>query len=157
MIAPDVALTAAHCMGGTWDVQIGSDDKDGGESISVRRTVNHPKYNSGTDVYDIALVFLDRPTNMDIKYVRINADNNFPPVSSLATTMGWGDMDEGDGVDLPDILREVDLGVISNSECEDAKNGDDSYSGWIFDSMLCTKEKDKDACQGDSGKIPVCN
>ena len=64
----------------------------------------------------------------------------------MAVVMGWGDTDESeDRTKMPDDMREVRLEVITNQECSRAESGDDSYSGWIYDNMLCTYTKDKDA------------
>jgi len=151
LIGNDVVLTAAHCMGGRFSVRIGSDDVDEGELIRTRRAVVHPDYDSNTDEYDVALVFLERPTSLPIPLVRVNDDNSYPSEGATAVSMGWGDTDAGDRTELPDNLMAVDLQVITNRECENAKSGGESYAGWIYDSMICTFTKGKDACQGDSG------
>jgi trypsin len=155
LIGRDVVLTAAHCMGNAFTVQIGSDQVDGGRSYSVRSTEKHPDYDSNSDSFDIALVFLDESTNGDIQFLKVNDNSNFPSVGVTAITMGWGDTDEGDGMSLPKQLNAVNLNVISNNDCESASQGGDSYKGWIYDSMLCTYTKGKDACQGDSGECNI--
>jgi len=151
LIGNDVVLTAAHCMGGSFSVRIGSDDVDKGELIGTRRVVKHPKYSSSTDEYDMALVFLKESTSLDMPLVRVNDESSYPSKGAIVVAMGWGDMDGGDNQRLPDNLREVDLEVIDNKQCENYKIGGESYKGWIYDSMLCTYTKGKDACQGDSG------
>mmetsp|Transcript_16593 Transcript_16593/g.29947 ORF Transcript_16593/g.29947 Transcript_16593/m.29947 type:complete len:578 (+) Transcript_16593:299-2032(+) len=152
LIGNDVVLTAAHCMRGSlFSVRIGSDDVDKGELVGARRVVKHPNYSSSTDEYDMALVFLKESISFDIPLVRVNDESSYPSKGTTVVAMGWGDMDSGDNQRLPDNLREVDLEVITNKQCENYKIDGDSYKGWIYDSMLCTYTKGKDACQGDSG------
>lgn len=72
--------------------------------------------------------------------------------------MGWGDTDPDDSkTEVSNNLLEVDLPVISNSECRDAKGTVDGYYGsyqnYIFKSMICTFRPGQDACQGDSGEL----
>jgi len=151
MIAADVVLTAAHCLGGDFSIVVGSDDVDQGQQIAVAQQIEHPLYDSNTDQYDMALLILEEPTTLDIPFVRVNDDNLYPPEGTTTHVMGWGDTDPGDGQRLSDILMIVDVEVISNNDCEDAEQGGDSYNGWIYPSMLCTSTKGQDACQGDSG------
>ena len=65
-----------------------------------------------------------------------------------ATTTGWGTTSSGGS--LSSKLREVDVKVLTNSQC----GADYSYpSAWITERMLCANVAGggKDACQGDSG------
>ncbi|KAL7476521.1 hypothetical protein ACHAW6_002379 [Cyclotella cf. meneghiniana] len=58
--------------------------------------------------------------------------------------MGWGSTTEG-GIGS-NILREVDLPIITNQECNEA------HWGGIYESMICAFDSGKDSCQGDSGE-----
>ena len=65
-----------------------------------------------------------------------------------ATTTGWGTTSSGGS--LSSKLREVDVKVLTNSQC----GSDYSYPpSWITGRMLCANVAGggKDACQGDSG------
>lgn len=67
-----------------------------------------------------------------------------------------GDVVAADDVQqLANILQEVEVNVISNSECEKSKGSIggyyDSYEGQITSNMSCAKDARQDACQGDSG------
>ena len=121
--------------------------------------VEHPNYNENTDEYDMGLLFLEASTMMDITYPTLNNDANYPSVGTTTHVMGWGDTDAGTNQKVSDHLLIVDLEVISNSDCsrmERAQDGENiSYSGWIFDDMLCTFSPGQDACQGDSGKLNI--
>ena len=125
-----------------------------GERIGVRKEVKHPNY------YDIGLVFLERPTELNISLVKVNDDMSYPAAGTVAHVMGWGDIEKADDIETySDVLMVVDLEVITNEQCEHAESGEDagkgarSYEGKIYDSMLCTFTEGKDACQGDSGEI----
>ncbi|EJK54546.1 hypothetical protein THAOC_25819 [Thalassiosira oceanica] len=147
-----VVLTAAHCLGGSYDVRIGSDSVGSGERIEMQREYEHPNYSTRTDEFDIALIKLDRPTNLDVPLIRINDNNNVPATRTTVTVMGWGDTNPSDSrQEMAKNLMEVNLDVISNSQCEKSKKNNDSYNGFIYQSMLCTQTRNKDACQGDSG------
>lgn len=60
---------------------------------------------------------------------------------------GWGAIREGGPTS--DTLQEVQVPIMSNSECRKSKYGERR----ITDNMLCAGYKDggKDSCQGDSG------
>ncbi|EED94018.1 predicted protein, partial [Thalassiosira pseudonana CCMP1335] len=59
--------------------------------------------------------------------------------------MGWGVTVEGVSSTQSDVLREVDVQYMTNTEC-DTSNG-----GYIEDNMMCAWSQSADACQGDSG------
>jgi trypsin len=121
------------------------------QKINAKKAIEHPDYNEGTDEFDIAILVLEEPTTLDIALVKVNKDNNYPAAGRIGHTMGWGDTDASDGQKLSDELMVVDVEVISNSECDAAERGGDSYDGDIKDSMVCTFTNGQDACQGDSG------
>merc|ERR1712233_276310 len=64
----------------------------------------------------------------------------------MSTVTGWGTTSSGGSTS--NVLLEVDVQVISNSECNAAYGG-------ITDNMLCAADASgnggSDACQGDSG------
>jgi trypsin len=158
LIAPDMILTAAHCQGGSYNVVIGRHDlgSNDGESIPMKMETPHPKYDDKTTDNDWMLVLLDRPTAVNVPFVKLNTDTNVPSVGEDVTVMGWGDMTSDDLTqELADVLMSVDINVISNQDCDDSSgtiNGwTDSYNGQITDNMLCAADKGQDSCQGDSG------
>ncbi|KAL3778874.1 hypothetical protein HJC23_005981 [Cyclotella cryptica] len=146
LIAPDIVLTAAHCVGGAnFKVVIGRHDlkTSSGEEIVRKSEIRHPQYNGNTMVNDFAIVTLSRPTALDVRYVKLNGDAAFPAGGATSRTMGWGRIKQGGSASS--VLREVDLPIITNDVCYQ------KYSGDIFDSMICTFQPGKDSCQGDSG------
>lgn len=127
-----------------------------GDEVPILEEIGHPLWDKYTDVYDFALVILSRPTTIPgIPLVKINSDSSLPQVGSSARTMGWGDTAQDDDLRrISDVLMAVDVEVISNNECRNAKGTEgnlyNSYKDYIYPSMLCTHTPGKDACQGDS-------
>lgn len=145
-----------------------------GVNIEMVREYEHPDYNVRNDDNDIALVKLSEPAGRGMPLVRINPDGDVPFVGEWAHVMGWGDQDPEEDItrlasnlvgprcqsiiqrDLTNSVHlfrasfqmGVDIQVISNSDCERASKGEDTYKGWIYDSMLCTMTQGQDACQG---------
>jgi trypsin len=158
LIAPDVVLTAAHCQGGSYDVVIGRHnlESDSGEVIPMKKEIPYPQYDDKSTDGDWMLVFLERPTTMDVPFVKLNTDGSSPRVGQEATVMGWGDTtQEDDTSELATKLMAVTVNVLSNADCDDSSgtiNGwQDSYNGQITDNMLCAQDDGEDSCQGDSG------
>lgn len=57
---------------------------------------------------------------------------------------------------LSDVLRSVEVNVVTNEECSQAKGyvgwfNYESYEGSITSNMLCAQDTNQDSCQGDSG------
>mmetsp|Transcript_12587 Transcript_12587/g.28835 ORF Transcript_12587/g.28835 Transcript_12587/m.28835 type:complete len:413 (+) Transcript_12587:225-1463(+) len=153
LIANDFVLTAAHCLGGSYSVRIGTDrSSNRGVNVEMLREYEHPDYNDRNDDNDIALVKLSEPAGRGMPLVRMNPNEDVPFVGMWAHVMGWGDQNPDEDITrLAKNLMGVDIQVISNSQCERSSRGEDSYRGWIYDSMLCTMTQGQDACQGDSG------
>ena len=154
MIAPDIVLTAAHCLnsGGYYNVTVGQSDlsSNEGEDILVAQEIRHPQYNWRTDENDIGLLILSQSVSdvSEDDLVRLNADDSFPSPGDMARTMGWGNTDPDSyffNITVSDELLEVDLPIISNEQCEAQYD-----EGWIFDSMICTFFPGRDACDGKS-------
>ncbi len=137
-------------------IVVGDDGLDVGEEVDVDSVVPHPKYDFGTDNYDIGLIFLTESISTDVPLLAINDDSSSPEPGATVFVMGWGDTNPDKSErEMPDELMVVELQVMSNEECEKATSGVDSYNGYIFDDMVCTESPGNDvvdACQGDSGE-----
>lgn len=146
-------MTAAHCFDSfnqPSDIvaRLGDHDlKQSTESIysvdmNIIQIVRHPQYNPQTAANDIAIV----TTETDIIYTRgvgpaclpILYDTNFFN-NKILTAVGWGSQTFAGP--LSPVLREVQLNVISNSNC--ALRG---YPN-LVSSQLCTFTNGKDTCQ----------
>ena len=174
LIAPDVVLTAAHCLGGSYEVIIGrSMDSFSSSSSSTSkaklREMKHPQYDESNSNNDYGLIFLTTEvtvtaTNGDDavqqqqqqqqqqQIVTLNQDDAYPPVGSTVTALGWGDTNPTDEILMASSsLRRVDLNIISNVDCEDSTDGGGiDYEGQITNNMICAhdvKGGGRDACQ----------
>ena len=171
LIAPDVVLTAAHCLGGSYKVIIGksldsfsSSSSSSSSSKTKLKEMKHPQYDENNSNNDYGLIFLTSEvtitttaTNGDAvqqqqQIVTLNQDNAYPPVGSTVTAMGWGDTDPTDEIVMASsTLRQVNLNIISNVDCEDSTDGGGiNYEGQITNNMICAhdvKGGGKDACQ----------
>jgi trypsin len=158
LIHPDILITASHCNGrllnfgsprfvgfGRASVYIGAtfiNGSDAVETIPVGLIRKHPKYNSKTQEYDIALVKLKEPSRSPV--VKWNANPNLPKIPQTVTAIGMGVTQEGGG--LSDELLKVNVRTVDYETCLA------SYGSRLYpDSMLCASAIGKDSCQGDSG------
>jgi secreted trypsin-like serine protease len=99
LIAPDVILTAATCVGerqygplSSVEVWVNSTSDDYSEYDHFRkatRWVIHPGYNEFGFGNDIALLFLDTPV-VDVPHLLLNRDDSLPDASSRMTILGNG-------------------------------------------------------------------
>jgi secreted trypsin-like serine protease len=178
LIAHRWVLTAGHCVveGDPFGVQPASDFKvlagrhklsgPGGERISLRRIVLNPNYVDSTAANDLALLELSEPSIQPIRAVIKPSQASFWEPGDPSHVAGWGGTVSqpagcGSGPPAPpcppqyysDDLREVEVPVVSDSDCETA------YPGVPLFSTLCAgntpnppgNDEGKDACQGDSG------
>lgn len=145
LVDKDWVLCAAHCAGVGSRVYIGrhdlSDDNEIFDSIEIDWETMHPDYKNETMDNDFMMVKLKQsssktPVTLDDDSVDLSAGVD-------VTVMGWGTTSSQGAAS--DILMEVEVDIVSNSEC----NND--YSGRITDNMVCASRSGKDSCQGDSG------
>jgi len=154
LVDQSYVLTAAHCSVGLNPNTVrivchrhdldASQASEGAVQRSISRILVHPSYNRLTLSNDVALWELATPiTNVEI--VPLDADGDYDAAGVLATVVGWGATREGGAGS--DVLREVDVPIITNTQCNQ------QYGGDITASMVCAgyPEGGKDSCQGDSG------
>jgi len=154
LVDENFVLTAAHCSVGlnpnTVRVVCRRHDlsrsvsAEGAVQRSISRITVHPSYNRLTLDNDVALWQLSSAiTNVAI--ASLDEDGSYSPVGVTSTVVGWGATREGGAGS--DVLREVDVPIISNSQCNQ------QYGGDITNSMICAYVTGggKDSCQGDSG------
>ncbi|XP_042210030.1 trypsin alpha-3-like isoform X2 [Homarus americanus] len=120
-----------------------------GETPLVVRNVStiiiHGQYSSSTMINDIALLKLSTPLQVNATVMPVCLPPRRRKYSwKNATVTGWGTTSYGGSIS--DVLREVNVTVLSNKACRYL-----SYRSAIMQEMMCAGTKGKDACQGDSG------
>ncbi|RHY44454.1 hypothetical protein DYB38_011536 [Aphanomyces astaci] len=151
LIAPNVVLTAAHCMGhGLKYVAIGSHYNSGtkdGEQITIKQEIKHPKYNKKTSSYDFGVYILERDSKFPV--VEVSFDN--VEADTPTVVRGWGTTSSAGSPSK--VLLEVGVDVVNQEQCIKWLSGHTGVDGFsVDDSMLCSGGKEgEDACQGDSG------
>ncbi len=133
LIAPQWAVTAAHCRSRSPRARIGSlSTTDGGEVIRITRQIEQP---DGGDLMLLKLASKSTQTPATIP-----AEES--AVGAATRLIGWG-ATTPDG-DSPDTLQQVDMLVFSDAQCA-AEDAVDS---------ICIDDEErgpKSACFGDSG------
>lgn len=150
VIAPSWVLTAAHCVpngdaSGLFIVTGRSNlsDTSVGQRLAVAQVYVHPAY--GNSAHDAALLRLAAPTSSPAIALAGTDDDVFEAAGTPVKVTGWGDTLPTMGLFSSSQLREVDLTVVSDSECGQTNFGFDSDTG------VCAAALLKDSCQGDSG------
>ncbi|CAH2101571.1 unnamed protein product [Euphydryas editha] len=116
--------------------------------IDTNDVVLHPNFNSANLHNDVAVIRI--PRNNRVPYVNyilpIELDTGSSKhVGVVATAVGYGRTYDNGATS--NGLRQVDVPVIDNAECDRAYTG-----GYIIDSTLCTSTRNgRGICNGDSG------
>ena len=99
LIAPDVVLTAAHCLDlfgpeGDYEVFFGTrllpEPEPGGHFVRVSRAVRHPRYEPSTHVYDAALLRLTSPVDVPVLPLPEASGGTLTP-ETPARVVGYGE------------------------------------------------------------------
>lgn len=156
IVAPNWVITAAHCLErlpcygpfheNEIEVVIGTYDLNSTpqQRRKVTRIIRHPHYDCNAMDSDIALFELD--SDIDLSPLKIAFAD--PLANQKVTTMGWGTMDPNGGKNFPNILQEIDMNIVADSECSNAYVG---YNN-VTDNMLCASAEDNGGtCYNDSG------
>ena len=158
LIAPTWVLTAAHCLGGAFDVLIGTSSLErGGERVAVVQVVPHPLYNPQTLQYDFALLRLQRLVKWPVMPLIAPHEAALQAPGAPATVIGWGSTQGKCGIagiwpdctrsgSYPTELMQATVAIVSDAACNKAYRGEIDPA-----TMLCAAAPLKDTCQGDSG------
>lgn len=150
-------VTAAHCVEGrdvsSFTVRLREHDVTSASETrlvlrNVSRIIAHPDYDADTDLNDIALLRLKNTVQVSRRLgpVCLPSQTKNRYVGRTAKATGWGATSHNGPT--ANLLREVDVPVLSHRECKFRTNYAPSR---IFFRMLCAGEVGKDSCQGDSG------
>ncbi|KAK2726054.1 trypsin-1-like isoform X2 [Artemia franciscana] len=153
----DTILTAAHCTDGETPsriVVVAGDHilstEDGDEQVIEVASINeNPDYNSRTFENDVCVLKLSSSINLggNVQAVNLPAPMSDVDAGVMVSVSGWGTTSSGGS--LSDVLRSVDVPVVSDDDCRGAYGAND-----VTDSMICAGDLDNggvDSCQGDSG------
>ncbi|XP_060749067.1 transmembrane protease serine 9-like [Tachysurus vachellii] len=156
LINADWVLSAAHCFPSSSTsgitINLGMESLDLTNSNQQQRSASiiiiNQNYNDNTKDNDIALVQLSSSVTFNnyIQPVCLAASNSSFSAGTVVWVTGWGTIASGVSLPSPQTLQEVQVPIVSNSNCAKA------YSP-ITDNMLCAglAQGGKDSCQGDSG------
>jgi secreted trypsin-like serine protease len=166
LIDEEWVLTAAHCVdtltAAQLDIVAGihnlSSPENGFQQTEVRQILVHASWNNVSHDNDLALLRLTTPvgfgvttSGITVSLISLVEPNVGSLTSTTATVTGWGTTSEG-GVSS-NTLREANVPIISNAQCENLYDTNVGAGNWLTDNMLCAglTAGGRDSCQGDSG------
>jgi Astacin (Peptidase family M12A)/Trypsin len=154
LIAPDVVLTAAHCVCASVDgpVYIGNDPQTGGRYVPVKKVANGIAacWDTLRDQLDLALLLLETPVT-DIRPRPIATDAVVDNAQTYRAA-GFGAIDQ-QAQEFPEEKREAVLISTSNS-CSGTVNGQSdsrAYGCMPMQEIVAGRKGLPDTCEGDSG------
>ncbi|KAK8405221.1 hypothetical protein O3P69_001652 [Scylla paramamosain] len=150
LISSEWVLTAAHCLDGARSVEVvlGAHNIREHEATQVSLTsaqfTVHEHWDSHTLRNDIAVIRLPRLVTLN-QYIATTRLPTFDlNLFKTATVTGWGKYSDS-ATGISDVLREVNITVINNSDC-------DAVYGIMTSGNICTSGVGgKGTCSGDSG------
>merc|ERR1711963_312972 len=171
LIAPNVLLTAAHCVHkfqaepsrlkvrcGEWDTQSQNEPR-AHQDRAVHQVDLHPEFNGRNLANDWALPYTIEPFELQEHIDTIclpDPEEVFEGQDCFAT--GWGKDQFGAAGEYQVVLKEIDLPVVGHQVCQDSLRR--TRLGQKFqldDSFICAGGvAGKDTCKGDGGSPLVC-
>ncbi|XP_014209935.2 trypsin-3, partial [Copidosoma floridanum] len=130
--------------------------------LAATKIVIHPSYNPSTLENDVAVVKLSKAVPI-VDYPNINtACKPSLPVAAgqRCYVSGWGKNLFGNKGSYQSIMKEVDVKIVDNADCENRLRQTRLGRAYNFNgiSFMCAGgEVGKDACQGDGGSPLVCD
>mmetsp|Transcript_22919 Transcript_22919/g.57473 ORF Transcript_22919/g.57473 Transcript_22919/m.57473 type:complete len:376 (-) Transcript_22919:194-1321(-) len=151
IIAPDIVITAAHCMKIRLRVQVGRISLLEGEyqEYAVTHAVIHPEYDSETLHNDVALLKLSKAVE-GVEPARLIGATSLEALEGRLADVDMSVMGFGRTTENGRTSKKLLVGTVQHVPKTDC-NGPDSYDGRITGSMLCAKGDGVDSCEGDSG------
>merc|ERR1712014_536933 len=153
LIAPGTILTAAHCV---------EKFRQNPSQLKIRcgEALNiHPEFDGRNLHNDFAVLFTSEDfvlaSHIDTVCLP-QADEIFEESTCFAT--GWGKDRFGSAGQYQVVLKEIDLPVVSNLECQDRLQSTRLGRKFkLHDSFICAGGVNgKDTCKGDGGSPLVC-
>ncbi|KAH8394250.1 hypothetical protein KR215_010679 [Drosophila sulfurigaster] len=168
IIAPNVVVTAANKVqnhtlkemkvrAGDWDLESREEPMPHLDR-NVIQLILHERFSRTEKSHDIALLILDKPfsTQPNIAPICLPTHNEIFDFQDCVVT-GWGKKYQDNAV-FPNVLKEIPLGVLPNSQCNDLlpKAASDREFRLHSSSICAGGEKGVDACFGDGGAPLAC-
>lgn len=179
LVAAEWVVTAAHCLNGVtkdnlkiilgeYDLSSDSDSADTNrkEVGLAMDPIVHESYNSPfTSSNDIALLKLAEKVDLNIYTPACLPALNMDFTGKTGSVYGWGTTNSCPNNGIEQIMREVEVPIVSDTTCAAASSASVTfsdgnggcttqafnYNGKISEDMVCAGAQGKDACQGDSG------
>ncbi|KAJ5305490.1 uncharacterized protein N7443_005150 [Penicillium atrosanguineum] len=155
LVTPKTILTTASCVqnqtSSSLKARVGSSDRTtGGTVVNFNKIIQHPKYNTKTWDFDIALLSLSEAAPDNVPLATIG---NFSAAIGSGTTMyGWG-LTNYTHTEFPKKLQKLDAVGITDTWCAEEWKGLHSISN----RMVCDwPPVEKATWEGDKGG-PVVN
>ncbi|CAH0717679.1 unnamed protein product, partial [Brenthis ino] len=150
-------ISAAHCYIPSVKqyIKVGSDKLNKGLRYDIEKTVLHPEYNSTTDNYDVAVIFLMRKLRFNNRVFPIKMAPQDLSLKDNETLMvvGFGKTEE---LKQASNLLSVKVPYIKNENCNKVMTKSNLFN--VTEAMMCAGGvKGEDACEGDSGGPVVHN
>lgn len=154
LVAPDVVLTAAHCVGAfpvNSKVMVGSTKRrELTPGSQARRVVGnpvlHPRWDENSMQYDLMMFKIEQVTEPGLTPIRLNRQTTVPFNKEVLTAIGTGNMWHG-GPSSPDLLM-VTQEFVPYEECAFMVKWRPLHDG----SMLCAGgQENRSTRHGDSG------
>merc|ERR1712228_158572 len=171
LIAPGTILTAAHCVEkfrqnpsqlkircGEWDTQNETEPYPHQDRYVEALNI-HPEFDGRNLHNDFAVLFTSEDfvlaSHIDTVCLP-QADEIFEESTCFAT--GWGKDKFGSAGQYQVVLKEIDLPVVSNYECQNKLQSTRLGNKFkLHDSFICAGGVNgKDTCKGDGGSPLVC-
>ena len=146
LIAPDLVLTAGHCIGGVSRVKLGEVDLTSpeGEEIVVAREVEYP---DSFSTFDVGLLVLEEPSTYTPRVVATGCIlERFAVNGAAVEIVGWGAIDQ-EGNQETDVLMEA-RSTITDIDCT---GGRGCNTAVVPGGELGAGGDSVDSCFGDSG------
>ncbi len=164
LVAPNMVLTAAHCVAdpssGTITsaseirVVTGTATMSGGQTSAVSQVIPDPDFEalgSSLSDYDAALLVLTTPSTQPSVSLATAADSAVYGAGTTVAAAGWGDT-SGSATSYSTTLQAAQMGVLSQSTCQHDSRASFGTKLDIAD-QICTLSASETTgiCYGDSG------
>jgi len=164
IVDENTVVTAAHCCYGhnAADMQIvagaqflSKDEDNSKQTVTLSNLIIHEDYDPNSlGINDICLIKVESPFSFDeaVAPATLPKQDEQPEDLVDCENSGWGNTNQN-GVHNPDELQVVVTPVIPQDVCEDLWS---KHGMHINDGNICSGEKNKGCCNGDSGGPLMC-